>query len=265
MSAEAEMNGAATHEPEPNLQENIAKLVEERIQANNQQLLAQMREVLTAVVPPATAPPQTTPGVPVEQELEPVLAEAIQTGDSAKLVAGIKRLAKSYAESEVTPLRTLGITGMAQLAREQALAAVPQAKRYAAEIDKLMAEQAPEARALASAWTQAARLVLAGHMDELTREAIEQDRRQRAQESEQKRSEEMSRPKPRPVLDDGTPVVNLLEEGGKELEAAFREKGNSPEEAARRMGYASLEDYERFAAKVMKEAEHFRWGTNQDA
>jgi hypothetical protein len=195
--------------------------------------------------PPVAALPQPTIDL---DDLDTTIKEGASGGASKidKLVqARVAEALGKFEQTNVSPLRTVGLNNLEAIAKRTTLNGLEHSKRFEKEIDAFMRDCTPDIRANPDGWREAYNIVLGRHHEELKREAVETAIRQ----------ETSKPPAPSPssagaFLDDEmkVPVPTPEELLGPEARELMKIKGaKTPDELVKGMGYASWKDYVRMA------------------
>lgn len=213
----------------------------EELQSQSEALISRIQGLLEGAQMGRQAP--AAPTAPTAPDFS-AINEAIAEGRGAETIQAIvnrvveSKVAEAVA-THVDPLRTVGLSNLEQIARAQALGGKKHAKKYEREIDTLMRNVDPASRSSVDAWNKAYAMAVGLHQDEIEREAVEAAVRQALSQ----RVEQSPKGGSAPVDDDGSPLPTVEEAFGKEWTHALSEKGQTPDEWARKAGYPDMKSY----------------------
>lgn len=214
----------------------------EELQSQSDALLSRIQGLLegATIGQRVEAPRPTAPTVDYA-----AIDTAIQEGRGASEIARLvdqavqAKVAAAVAE-HVEPLRNVGLSNLEQVARAQALSGKKHAKKFEREIDSLMRNVDPAGRSSVDAWNKAYAMAVGMKSDELEKEAVEAAVRtalaQRVDSSPKPGSSAL-------VDDDGTALPSVDDAFGADWQRALAEKGQTPDDWARRAGYGDMKSY----------------------
>jgi hypothetical protein len=212
--------------------------------------IAGMLDGFRAAAPQPTAPtPVQAPQVDL-REIDSMIREGRE--GSAERVAQyvqqeVRRGVASAIATEVTPLRTYGLSALQQMAKQSVLAGDATAKRFEREILDEVNRLPEEMKGNPLAWSNAVALVKGRHHEELLAEATEATVRRETE----RRPDPAATGRGAPLVDDkGAKLPSAEEFAGSEGMAALRAKGVDADQWARSAGYASWKDYALLARDV---------------
>lgn len=246
-TTEQPVEAAATQAP--------SYITREELQSQSDVLMARIEGLVAGIAqrqPQATAP--QAPSVSLAD-----INEAISRGEGGAekiaeyVAAQVESRIGAMRRDEIDPLRTVGLSNLEQLAKASALAGLPNAKRYASEIDGYVRQLDDRTRGSIDAWKKAYELVVGAHHEELQREAVEKAVRQ----ASERQVESAPGGSAMTVFqdDDGSALPTLEEMGGAEGLRTLRDKGiRNVDELAQKMGYKDGREY----LKVAKMVENYQ-------
>jgi len=224
---------------------------ERTIAENQRQFQAELRGYAERMAPPAPRAAEPT-GELTDEQIQAALDEGRMTQVQAmKLLS--ERTGKRVVMEHVEPLRKTGVSMMSDLTREMAEASTveregqrspkyPHAKRYEKEIKSHLDQAMGNGLAVTpQVYEWAYRLAVGGHADELADERVEAALRRAAAPKP-----ETARPAARTgrsTSAGGAAPLPTFEELFADNMAALEEKGTTPDQWARKLGYADANAY----------------------
>lgn len=215
----------------------------EELQSQSEALIGRIQGLLEGAQLGQRSEP-IRPASPAAPDLSAIDA-AIQEGRGASEIArlvdqAVNAKVQAAISEHVDPLRNIGLSNLEQVARAQALSGKKYAKKYERDIDSLMRTVDPAGRSSIDAWNKAYAMAVGMHADELEKEVVEAAVRnalaQRVESSPQGGNSAS-------LDDDGTALPSVEDAFGKEWQHALTEKGQTPDEWARRAGYGDMKSY----------------------
>ena len=191
-------------------------------------------------------PSSPAPAVPAGTPISAVqFAEAVQNGDAAVIDAYHRQMRDNWESELVTPLRNTGLGAIADLTRDTTVSRLPYYTRFKKDIDAYVNSLPPQMRLSPAVYKTAHDAVVGANAETLLTEAREAAIRQAADPTP-----DSARGGARPGRMSGADKVpSVAELMGADAEAALAAKGQTPDDYAKKLGYAGgWAEYAKLAA-----------------
>lgn len=238
--------------------ESIGEIVKQAVAeatSQDKQTIAELRgQVETIRSSQPTAQP-VIPTAPVASAIPDISDDEIDTivasgekGAAAKIRQLIKRNVEDHVkglESRITQAESFAVQNMATMARKAAMDEMPHFKRFQKEIEATIKTLQPEAAARTDVWKYVHDQIVGANFETLETERAEE--RARAEAAQAEASATPGSGKGAATGDERH--IPTPEELGREQKMALEASGKSPDEFAKRLGYADWNTYMEQAAE----------------
>lgn len=233
----------------------VSKADFDRVVADNasrhEAAMSEMRSLVSTL---ARAPREAQPA-PAGDLSDEQLQAAVDEGrmSSAAMISAItRRENRKFAAEQIEPLRNAGLANISELSkavaasslREDGKAAFPYAKRYAKEIDDILAAHIKGGNVVNPAvYGEAYRYVVGGHIDELTGEAQTASVRNANPSAPERTSATTRTGRTTPTTQTLSVESVLGDTAARAMEFKMRQRGWTEDQWAQSIGHKSMKEY----------------------